>query len=46
MTSFLHMKLDYPERSDVVVTLYSFVQEVSSWILSRSLSVLTYNLCA
>ena len=39
------MKLDYLEQSDVGITLYSFVQEVSSLILSRSLSALTDNLC-
>lgn len=27
------MKLDYLEQSDVAVTLYSFAQEVSSFIL-------------
>jgi len=45
MTSLFHMKLDYLEQSDLGVTRYSFVQEVSSSILSRSSSVLTDNLC-
>jgi hypothetical protein len=41
MTSLFHMKLDYLEQPDEAVTTYSFVQEVSSLILSRCSSVLT-----
>jgi hypothetical protein len=39
------MKLDYLEQCDVGITPYIFWQEVSTLILSRSLSALTDNLC-